>query len=607
MKLFRLTLPIVMFMGLAACETVDAPQQPPVIAQEQAEDGAETLPTFDPRDNPLFGRAMATAANPLAVDAAVAILKDGGHAVDAAIAAHAVLGLVEPQSSGLGGGGFMLVFDATTRTITTYDGRETAPAAISETLFLKENGEAMGFLDAWQSGKSVGVPGIVALYADAHEDFGKAEWATLFDEAQRLAREGFVVSPRLNELLSSDRLRGAVRLDDRPDSANYFYPKDTPLQIGDVRDNPAYADLLARIATEGPSAFYKGEIPAAIVRAAKRYESAGAITVEDIEGYEAIKRETLCGSFKSYKVCSSAPPGSGAIALAETLGLYERMDVNARKDPEAALRAFVDAQRLAYADRDHYVADADQVFVPIKELMSSEYLDARIEDRFAPKEKSYPGDPGAVVNGEPIVDMWGRDPTEHAPGTTHLSIVDRHGNAVSLTATVEAPFGSSRWVPEGGFLLNNELTDFARAPFKNGKIVANAPASGKRPRSSMSPTIVLDGETDKLVMVTGSPGGNSIIAYTAKSLLGVLDWELTAQQAADLPNIIARGDSVNVEIGVPGGKLAAERLNKAGYAVREREGENSGIHSIIVRPDRYEGAADKRREGKVVSIVPKAN
>ena len=552
--------------------------------------------------NTLVGRAMAAVAHPEAVEAALAILKDGGHAVDAAIAAHAVLGLVEPQSSGIGGGAFMLVYDSKTQDLTVFDGRETAPLTIDENLFLNADGEVMGFLQAWQSGRSVGAPGAVALYEAAHQKFGLSKWSDLFSHAELLAREGFTVTPRLSDILSSQRLRQAIRLDDNIESANYFYPKDLPLQHGDVRDNPAYADLMAAIAKNGARAFYRGAIPQAIERAVLAGEDPGQLTAQDVEDYKVVIREGSCGEFRTFLVCSAPPPSSGGVAVPAIMGLYERFAGPDGLTGKDKLIAFVDAMRLGYSDRDHYVADADHVSVPISDLIDPAYLDERAKQRFAPQEPSVPGDPGAVLRNEPLVDMWGRDATEAAPGTTHLSIVDIHGNAVSMTATVEAPFGSSRWVPEGGFLLNNELTDFARNPRLNGKPLANAPASLKRPRSSMSPTIVLDKDSNELVMVTGSPGGNSIIAYTTKTLLGVLEWGLSAQEAADLPNVIARGDVVTVETGVPDGQAAADALKNAGYEVREREGENSGIHIIVAREDHYEGAADKRREGQAIEI-----
>lgn len=536
--------------------------------------------------------AMVAAADPRAVEAGLAVLRDGGHAVDAAIAVHTVLGLVEPQSSGIGGGAFMLVYQRETGEVTVYDGRETAPSAIDENVFI-EDGEVLGFIDAWQSGKSTGVPSVVALYGAAHEGHGKSEWSSLFSAATELATDGFVVSPRLAGLLSSERLRRFVRLDDHPVSSAYFYPDGEPLKEGDVRDNPDYADVMNLIAEGGAEAFYTGEIPAAIEAAVKEEPRPGALSAADIEAYTPVIRTPLCGDWRDYKICSAPAPSSGGITQNMIPVLYDHL-LDESADATDRLFAFVDAQRLSYADRDHYVADADFVTVPSVELTHPDYLAARAEQRFAPDETSTPGDPGVVLGGEPMIGMWGQDPTEDAPGTTHLSIVDTYGNAVSMTATVEAAFGSSRMVK--GFVLNNELTDFARQPRKGNKPVANAPAPLKRPRSSMSPTIILDADGG-LKMVTGSPGGNSIIAYTSKTVLGVLDWEMTPQEAINSPNIIARGDTVNVEVDVDNGPETAEALRQKGYSVQERRGENSGLHVILVTEDGLVGGADPRREG----------
>ncbi len=575
--------------ALAACGS--APQEPAPIA-------AATDPAHERPPAAWTKGAMAAAADPRAVEAGLEILRAGGHAVDAAIAIHAVLGLVEPQSSGLGGGAFMVVYDRTSGEVTVYDGRETAPAAAGPDLFL-EDGEAIGFLEAWQGGVSVGAPGQVALYKAAHDAHGAAAWADLFAPAIALAEGGFTVSPRLAELLANPRLRQFTRLDDNPATAAYFYPGGEPLAAGDRRDNPDYAETLRRIAAEGPAAFYSGPIAEAIVAAAGAGPRPGSLSLEDLANYDVVVREPLCGGFRTYRICSAPPPSSGGVAQNMILGLYDRLLADRTAGADEAdeslfLQTLVDAQRLAYADRDHYVADADHVTVPAQALVDPRYLDHRATEVFAPAAAPTPGDPGAALGGEPMVTMWGQDPTEDAPGTTHISVVDADGNAVAMTATVEAAFGSSRWA--AGFLLNNELTDFARAPTKGGRPVANAPAAGKRPRSSMSPTLVFD-EAGDLVMVTGSPGGNSIIAYVAKSLVGVLDWGKTAQEAVALPNVIARGPAVGVEVDVEGGPEAAEALRALGYVVAERRGENSGLHVIVVRDEGLEGGADPRREG----------
>ena len=536
--------------------------------------------------------AMVAAADPRAVEAGLEVLRNGGHAVDAAIAVHSVLGLVEPQSSGLGGGAFMLVYERESGQITVFDGRETAPAAIGPDLF-QQDGETMGFIDAWQSGRSVGVPGQVALYKAAHDAYGQSDWASLFAAGTKLAEEGFAVSPRLAGVLGNDRMRQFLRLDDNAGSKEYFFPEGEPLAEGQIRDNPEYAATLRAIASDGPSAFYTGAIAEAIVASAQAEPNGGTLTLEDLAGYDVKQRAALCGGFRTYKICSAPPPSSGGITQAAIMGLYERL-LPKDATQEQTLVAFVEAQRLAYADRDHYVADADFVQVPSEDLINPIYLDARAQQGGPVDGTPKPGDPGEVLGRTPMIDMWGRDTTEDAPGTTHISIVDNQGNAVSMTATVEAAFGSSRWA--AGFLLNNELTDFARTPEINGKPVANAPAAGKRPRSSMSPTMVFD-ERDDLFMVSGSPGGNSIIAYVSKTLLSVLDQGDSAQASVERPNIIGRGQRVSVEVDRSNGQELADQLKALGYNVAERRGENSGLHVIVVREDGLEGGADPRREG----------
>jgi len=492
----------------------------------------------------------------------------------------------------------MLVYDHASGTTTVFDGRETAPAEIDENLFVKD-GEVMGFIESWQSGRSVGVPGQIALYKTAHDAFGKTPWNNLFESGISLAEDGFTVGPRLANLLNSDRLRSAVKLDENPGSSDYFYPQGTPLQATDVRDNPDYAATLRTLATEGPAGFYTGAIAQSIVDAVQA--GGGAMALEDLAGYQTVTRAPLCGKFRTYRICSAPPPSSGGVAQNMIMGLYDRLLEAGPADPSAQDRliAFVEAQRLAYADRDHYVADADFVQVPYEDLINPRYLDARAQQGGPEGATPQPGDPGEVLGRSPMIDMWGRDTTEDAPGTTHISVIDQNGNAVSMTATVEAAFGSSLWA--SGFLLNNELTDFARQPEINGKPVANAPAAGKRPRSSMSPTLVFDAEDD-LFMVTGSPGGNSIIAYVAKTLVGVLDLGETAQDATASPNIIARGQSVGVEVDRGNGQAIADELKALGYSVRERRGENSGLHVIVVREDGLEGGADPRRDGVALGL-----
>lgn len=535
--------------------------------------------------------AVATAANPHAVAAATEMLEKGGHAVDAAIAAHAVLGLVEPQSSGLGGGGFMLVYERNSRELTFHEGREVAPAGATVDMFM-QNGKVMNFFEAWQSGIAVGVPGAVAMYKSAHDQHGKLPWAELFEPAIRLATDGFRVSPRLAGFLPRVAKRGRLAIN--PPTAAYFFPNGKALEAGHLLKNPEYANTLKRIGAEGIEAFYTGSIAAEMAAAAQAEPNAGTLTVEDIAAYKSVKRPVICGDFRELKICTTSPPSSGGAQIM-IAGLYDHLKEGATSQQER-VAAFVDAQRLAYADRDHYFGDPDEVDIPIDDLLNPKYLKHRATERIAPGAKPTPGDPGLVLHQRSSASLWAPDTTEEASGTTHLSIVDDQGNAVSLTATVEAPFGSSRWA--AGFLLNNELTDFAREVSADGPRPANAIAPGRRPRSSMSPSMVFDANGD-LLMVTGSPGGNSIPAYVSKSIIGVLDWNLSAQEAVDHANIIARGEKVRVEVSVEPGQSIADDLKERGYNVQERQGENSGLHIIVVSDDALQGAADPRREGTV--------
>lgn len=550
---------------------------------------------LEPTTQPAWTKgAMASIANPHATEAAIKMLQQGGHAVDAAIAAHAVLGLVEPQSSGLGGGAFLLVYNRENRELMFHDGREMSPSGATVDMFMKED-EVMGFMEAWQSGKSVGVPGVVALYKHAHEMHGKLPWKDLFEPAIQLAAHGFEVSPRLATYLP--RMAQISNLAKNPATADYFYPGGKPLEAGHLLMNQAYAKTLRRIATEGPDAFYTGEIAEAIARAAQAEPNGGTLSVSDMASYEVIDRDVICGDFRRMNICTTSPPSSGGAQIM-VANLYDHLSIDAASQSDKVV-AFVDAQRLAYADRDHYFGDPDEVDVPLDDLINPVYLKHRAKQRIAPADIPTPGDPGLVLRGDSLASLWSADTTQEVAGTTHLSIIDKEGNAVAMTATIEAPFGSSRWV--GGFLLNNEMTDFARAVPEDGGRLANAIAPQRRPRSSMSPTMVFD-ESGDLFMVTGSPGGNSIPAYVAKTIIGVLDWGLDAQAAVDFTNIIARGEKVRVDVHEPEGAVIADELKSRGYNVQERDGENSGLHVIVVRPEGLEGAADKRREGVVTAI-----
>lgn len=582
----------VAMLALASCAS------PQTNAQNAPKTAAQTNPVKPSANWRLKGRAMVSAADKRAVEAALDAMKQGGSAVDAAIAAHTVLGLVEPQSSGLGGGGYMVVYDRKSNTTTVFDGRETAPATATADYFTV-NGQNLGFGPAIYSGKSVGVPGAVALYKAAHEKFGKRPWASNFEAATKLADEGFIVSPRLAGSLGARFLSGP--LGKNPESGAYFFPNGKALAVGDKRTNPQYAAALRSVAKDGPAAFYSGQIAQNIVNAVHSGDIQGDLSLKDLADYKVLVKPALCGPYKDYTVCSAPPSSSGGVAMNLILSLYA--DITAKSGAtteDAKLRDFVIANQLGYADRDHYVADGDAVTVPVADLLNPTYIKSRAEAGFKPGDAPLPGDPGAVLRNKPMVDMWGRDANTAQPGTTHMSFVDYEGNAVAFTATVEGAFGSSRWT--NGFVLNNQLTDFTRPPTLGGKAVANAPGPGKRPRSSMSPTIVFDKQGD-VFMVTGSPGGNSIVGYVAKTLVAVLDWNKTAQEASALPNVVARGPIVSVETADATGKAWAKILTDAGFKIREVAGENSGLNLIVARKDKWEGGADPRREGVAIEIV----
>lgn len=545
-------------------------------------------PSPSPTPTAAVGPAMVAAANPHAVEAGLEILRNGGDAVDAAIAVQAVLGLVEPQSSGLGGGAFMLYYDAQSGDLTVYDGRETAPASADPDLFFDENGQVLGFFESVFSGHSVGVPGAVAMLAMAHEDHGALPWAEGFTAATDLAENGFEVSPRMAGLIAAAAPRGP--LDEWPATRAYFFTDDgAPLPVGHLLRNPDYAATTRALAAN-PRALYEGPIAEEIIAAVQAEPRPGGLTLEDLANYRPVRREALCRDYREWTVCGAPPPASGGISVNEILGLLEPYDLSATGPGTAeGWRRFIEASRLAYADRDAYVGDADFSFVPTQGLLDDAYIATRASliDREDAIPTATPGTP-------PGIDGPGLDATPDSPGTSHFVIVDSDGDVVSMTTTVEGAFGSHRMA--GGFLLNNQLTDFSRQPVDaDGALVPNAPAGGKRPRSSMSPTIVFDSEGE-FELATGSPGGSSIIGYTAKTLVGMLDWGLTPQQAIELPNVVARGDVVRIEGGMDPAILA--ELTALGFTIDANRGEISGIH-IVRRLDDGSliGGADPRREG----------
>jgi len=534
--------------------------------------------------------SMAVTANPLATQTARDILRRGGSAADAAIAAQLVLGLVEPQSSGLGGGAFMLYWDNGQHRLRYYDGRETAPAAVDDRHFLTESGKTQAFLDAVVGGYSVGTPGAVKLMALSHREHGKLPWATLFEPAIQLAEQGFAISPRLHTLLKE-----TPELAVNPAIREYFFSAEgTPKPVGFILKNPAYAKTLRQIAKQGESAFYKGPIARDIVRVVHDNPNrAGKLALSDLRDYQALERQPICGHYRAYKVCGAAPPSSGGTTVLAILGMLERFDP-AQRPPEsvAFYHLFSEASRLAFSDRNTYVADPDFVEVPTEGLVAPKYL----------AERSRLIDPQHAMATVPLGwPAWTRKSarvdyvTSRSPeliSTSHLNIVDADGNALSMTTSVESAFGSRLLVD--GFLLNNQLTDFSFAPRgPEGQRIANRIEPGKRPRSSMAPIIVF--KDDKPVLLLGSPGGARIIDYVAKSLIYILDDQLTMAQALASPNIVDLGQGIELERGLAGGEVQ-EQLRALGHRVVEAP-QTSGLNAIRWSAGKLEGSSDPRREG----------
>jgi gamma-glutamyltranspeptidase/glutathione hydrolase len=531
---------------------------------------------------------MVTAANPHAVAAGAKVLRAGGTAADAMVAVQAVLGLVEPQSSGLGGGAFLVWHDGETGEMTTLDGRETAPLAATPRLFQDAEGAPLDFFDAVVGGRSVGVPGTPALLEAAHERWGRADWAGLFDDAVRLAEDGFAVSPRLATMVAAD----AARLTRFAPTRAYFFPGGELPEVGQTLRNPAYADTLRVLAQEGPAPFYTGEIARDIVRTVRNAPgNPGVMEAVDLAIYDVKEREPVCAPYRGHEVCGMGPPSSGALTVGQILGMLAPFDIAGMgPDSVEAWRLIGDASRLAFADRGRYMADSDYVPVPVDGLIDQDYLDGRAE--LLRRDTALP----EVTAGEPAFDHalnWAAGEAIEFPSTSHISIVDTYGNALSMTTTIENGFGSRLMVR--GFLLNNELTDFSFRSHRDGRPVANRVAPGKRPRSSMSPTIVTkDGAP---VLVVGSPGGSRIIGYVAKTLVAHIDWGMDVQEAVALPHLVNRYGPYDVEAGRVDDALAAG-LARRGFEV-DRGLMNSGLHAISLG-ERLLGGADPRREGVAV-------
>jgi gamma-glutamyltranspeptidase/glutathione hydrolase len=520
-------------------------------------------------------QSMVAAAHPQAVEAGLEVLRRGGTAVDAAIAVQMMLGVVEPHASGIGGGGFLLHYDAATKAVVAYDGREAAPAGATPTMFLDASGKPLGYEQAVASGISVGVPGLLAMLDVAHKEHGKLGWGELFGPAIAAARDGFTVSPRLATWLS----RMPALRDESAIRATYFNADGSVKKVGDKVANPELAATMQAIAGQGAGAFYRGAMAEEMVERVRSHVRPGTLSLTDLGDYRPIRREAVCGPYRLWTVCGMPPPSSGGIAILQVLTLLEPFEIW-RDGPDSlrALHLMAEASRLAFADRDRYVADPAFVDVPVAGMLSAAYLADR--RKLMSPDRSM----GKIGPGVP--------PGYVERGTSHISIVDRWGNAVAFTTTIEAPFGAQIMVR--GVLLNNELTDFSAEPEANGRPIANRAQPGKRPRSSMSPTLVLDRD-GRLVAALGSAGGSRIIGDTLQALLGLLDWNLSAEAALAQPRIINRNGTTELERDTAGA-AQADALRGLGHEVQVRRHEG-GLTAIRRAGDGWQGAADPRRDG----------
>jgi gamma-glutamyltranspeptidase / glutathione hydrolase len=572
MRSLRLLLTLLACASLPACATPATTQTPAaeaVVEQQKAEPFVIT-------------------ANPLAAQAGLNVLKRGGSAVDAAIAVQAMLSLVEPQSSGVGGGAFMTYYDARTGKVSVLDGREVAPAQVTSTMFLRADGSPLPFDEAVLSGRATGVPGAVRMLAVAHDERGKLPWPTLFGDAEKAARDGFVVSPRLARLVHADYAENHA-----PDVVTYFSqgPGGRLVEAGDRLNNPAYADFLKRLAAQGPSALYSGSTAARIVARTRAGPLGGSMTMADLAAYRPAKREALCRPYRVYVMCVPPPPSSG-VGLIQLMKMLERTDIAQRgpNDPQSWY-LFAEASRIMYADRDRYVGDVTNV--PVEGLLDPAYIASRAQ-LIGPTAGPPPG--AGTPAGAKVA---ANDTTFEPTGTSHFIVRDADGNVVSMTTTVESIFGSGRMVD--GFFLNNQMTDFAFKPVDDqGNPAANAVAPGKRPRSSMVPTILLTPD-GKFAGAIGSAGGNSIIAYVAKSLVASIDWNMPMSEALAAPNLVARGPNFQGEVTkfLPG---ILEGLRQRGIDLKPGQGEDSGLTGVLIRNGRIDGGADPRREGVVLTL-----
>lgn len=532
---------------------------------------------------------MVSSANPYASEAGMRILAKGGSAIDAAIAVQMVLNLVEPESSGIGGGAFSLYWDNKAKKLSSYDGREKAPMTADGSLF-QENGKNMNWWEALAGGRSVGVPGVLAMMEKIHKTHGTLPWSELFEDAITLSEEGFEISPKLAHSIAHKTNPALGRYDT---AWKYFFPNGKPIPAGTIKKNPELAMTFRRIALLGSKAFYKGEIAMDIVKAVRAAEdNPGLLSLSDMAQYEAIERPPVCAAFNAYKICGMGPPTSGGMTVIQILKLLEPHKLISYQPLSVeAVHLFTQASKLAYADRAKYMADADFVKVPVEGLIDEEYLKERS------KLIKIDTDMGIASAGTPpnADKNWQVSTSPEQASTTHFSIIDKEGNGFSMTSSIEMAFGSTVMVR--GFLLNNQLTDFSFSQKKNGKKVANRVEAGKRPRSSMSPFMVFNKE-GKLVMLIGSPGGSRIINYVAKTMLGVLEWDMNIQDAINLPHFINRNGATDLEKETEVTTLKAA-LEAKGHKVHVRD-LNSGLHGIVITKKELQGGADPRRVGSAL-------
>ena len=558
------------------------------LVQEEREPEAAT--GFSVKKSVFGQEFMVASANPYATKAGFTMLEKGGSAVDAAIAAQLVLTLVEPQSSGIGGGNFMLYWHENNKQLTSFDGRETAPQAATSALFLDNKGKALSWVDAVIGGKSVGVPGILASLKMAHEQHGKLPWSELFAPAILLAEEGFIVSNRLEKLLGSNFAAGIHKL---PEIKAYFFPEGQKVQAGDTLKNPKLAKSLRSIAKDGISVFYQGWLAKSIVNKVQTsIISPGLLSLADMASYKAIERPTVCGAYHQYKLCGMGPPSSGGITVIQILAQLESFNMKKyQANALSAIHLLAQSSRLAFADRNKYIADTDFVSVPVAGLLEADYLASRAQ-LINLKTDMGKAEAGLPKNAQPQAN----DDAIERPSTSHLVIIDAEGNAISMTSSIENGFGSALMVE--GFILNNQLTDFSLSPKRDGQWVANRVQPGKRPRSSMAPMMVFN-KDGSLKVVLGSPGGSRIINYVAQTLIGILDWKLNVQEAINLPKMTNRNYVTTLEEGTDIVKLRP-LLEKKGHTVAIKS-LNSGLQAIEVTKKGYIGGADPRREGLVLA------